>query len=54
MVCDRTSSENEDKQGDNISGNHPVNLKKLTKNIEKTLVRKKSAQEKALETKIEE
>ena len=35
LLCEPISSDNEQKEGDNLSGNHLVNLKKLTTNVEK-------------------
>ena len=34
MSCEPKSSYNEEKEGDNLSGNHLVNLKKLTTNVD--------------------
>ena len=38
MLCDTTCLYNEEKEGDNLSGNHIINLKILTANIEILLV----------------
>ena len=38
MLYEPTSSDNEEKEGDNLSGNHLINLKILTTNIKKISV----------------
>ena len=38
MLCEPTRSDNENKEGYNISGNRVINLKILTTNIENCLV----------------
>ena len=53
MLCEPTSSDNEEKEGDNISSNRPVNLIVLTTNIEKILVYQQCAHYKDLRMKIE-
>ena len=52
MLCDPTSSDNEEKEGDNLSSNHLMNQKRFTTNIEKVLVCQKFAQEKAVKMKL--
>ena len=52
MLCEPISSNSKEKEGDNLSGNCLINLKMLTTNIEKFLVRQKCAQEKALQMKL--
>ena len=44
MLCEPTSSENEEKEGDNISGNSLFKLIVFTTNIEKILVYQQCAQ----------
>ena len=52
MLCDPTSSDNEEKEGDNLSGNCLINLKKLTTDIEKPLVCRKFSQGKGIQLKL--
>ena len=54
MSCDPISSDNEEKEGDNISGNSLINLNTLTTNTEIFLVLQQFSQEKALQMKSEE
>ena len=54
MSCDPISSDNEEKEGDNISGNSLINLNTLTTNTEIFLVLQQFSQEKALQMKLEE
>ena len=54
MVWDPTCLDNEDKEGDNLSGNHLINVQILTTNVEKVLVFWKCSYEKALYMKLEE
>ena len=54
MLYEPTISDNEEKEGDNCSGNHLVNPKKLTTSIDKSLVCQQCVQEKFLQIKIGE
>ena len=54
MVWDPICLDNEDKEGDNLSGNHLINVQILTTNVEKVLVFRKCSYEKALQMKLEE
>ena len=52
MLCEPFCSDNEEKQGDNLTGNPVVNLQNFTTNIEKILVRRKCTHEEPLQMKI--
>ena len=54
MLCEPTSSDNEEKEGYDISGNHLINLKTLTTNTENILVLQQCANEKDAPMKLEE
>ena len=54
ILCEPTSSNNEKKEGNNLSGNPLVNLIFLTTNKEKFSVYRRCAHGKALHMKIEE
>ena len=51
MLCEPISSDEEDKELDNITGNCLVNIQNLTANMKKFLVCKKCPQDKALQIK---
>ena len=54
MSCEPIISDNKEKGGDNLSGNHLINLNILTTDIEILLVFRQCVQEKALQMKSEE
>ena len=54
MLCELACLDNEEKEGDNISGNRLINLKISTTNKGKVFVCQKCAQEKDLQMKLEE
>ena len=52
MLCEPTCLDNKEKEGDNLRVNSLINLKTLTTNIEKLVVCRQCAQEKALQMKL--
>ena len=54
MMCESVNSDQEEKEGDVLNGNHIINLKNLITNIDKLLVCKGCAQERELQIKLEE
>ena len=44
MMCESVKSDQEEKEGDVLNGNHIINLKFLTTNIDNVLVCKECAQ----------
>ena len=54
MMCESINSDQEEKEGDVLNGNHIINLKNLISNIDTFLVCKECAQERELEIKLEE
>ena len=53
-MCESVSSDQEEKEGDVVNGNHIINLKNLIINIDKSLVWKVCAQEREQQIKLEE
>ena len=54
MMCESVSSDQEEKEGDVLNGNHIINLKNLITNIDIFLVCKGCAQERELQINLEE
>ena len=54
MMCESINSDEEEKEGDVLNGNHIINLKNLISNIDIFLVCKECAQERELQIKVEE
>ena len=54
MICESVNSDQEEKEGDLLNGNHIINLKNLITNMNKFLVCKEYAQERDLHIKLEE
>ena len=54
MLCEPTSSDNEEKEEDKLNSYLPINLKLLTTNLEKILVSLQFTEDKALQIKLEE
>ena len=54
MMCGSINSEQEEKYGDVLNGNHIINLNNLNSNINKFLVCKECGQERELRIKLEE
>ena len=44
MICESVNSDQEEKEGDLLNGNHSINLNNLIKNINTFFVRKECAQ----------
>ena len=54
MIGESVNSDQEEKEGDVLNGNHIINLKNLITNIDTFLVCKECAQERELQIKLEE
>ena len=54
MLCEPTCLDNEEKEEDNISGDHLINIKRFTTYIEKYLVCQQCAYENSLQMILEE
>ena len=54
MMCQSINSDQEEKEGDVLNGNHIVNLKNFITNIDNVLVSKECAQESEIQIKLEE
>ena len=54
MLCENICSDNEEKQGDKLTGNNLVNVKVFTTNIEKVLVFEQCVQEDDIQMKIDQ
>ena len=54
MMCESVNSDQEEKEGNILNGNHIINLNNLITNIDKFLVCKECAQERELQIKLEE
>ena len=54
MICESVNSDQEEKEGDVLNGNHIINLKNFITNMDKFLVCKECAQESELQIKLEE
>ena len=54
MMCESVNSDQEEKEGDVLNGNHIINPNDLITNIDKILVCKKCAQEREIQIKPEE
>ena len=54
MMCESVNSDQEEKEGDVLNGNHIINLNNLITNINTFLVCKECAQERELHIKLEE
>ena len=54
MLCESVNSDQEEKEGDLLNGNHIINLKNFTINIDKFWVCKECAQERDIQIKLEE
>ena len=54
MMCESVNSDQEEKEGDVLNSNYILNLKNLITNIDNFLVCKECAQERELQTKLEE
>ena len=53
-MCESVNSDQEEKEGNLLNGNHIINLKNLITNIDQILVCKECAQERELQIKLEE
>ena len=54
MICECVNSDQEEKEGDLLNGNHSINLNNLIINIDTFLVCKECAQVRELQIKLEE
>ena len=54
MICESINSDQEEKEGYLLNGNHGINLNNLITNIDESLVCKECAQERELQIKLEE
>ena len=54
MICDSVNSDQEEKEGDVLNGNHIINLNNLIIKIDTFLVCKECAYERELQIKLEE
>ena len=54
MMCESVNSDQKEKEGDVLNGNHIINQKDFITNIENVLVCKEFAQERELQIKLEE
>ena len=54
MMCESINSDQEEKEGDVLNGNHIFNLKNFITNTDNVLVCKECAQEKKIQIKLEE
>ena len=54
MICESVNSDQEEKEGDLLNGNHIINLNHLITNIDKFVLCKECAQERELQIKLDE